>query len=120
MRKGMVLAVILMAGIFTIAKRSKSDTPKVPDEIQIRILKIRNDQIQMESQRAAIQAQYEQAYQKAVASQLAAISHDDLELRDIRTEALKAANLDAAKYDLDVAKLEFVAKPAVQTPDAKK
>ena len=112
-----VVGTLVMWGIFLGALGlAANEPPKVPDETQIRILKIRNDQIQQEFQRAAIQAQYEQAYQKAVASQLTAIANDDKELRDIREQALKAASLDPAKFDLDVAKLEFVQKPTTAPP----
>jgi hypothetical protein len=122
MTRGILVAVAL--GIALWGLGACADTPKVPAEIQVRILKIQKDQIAQQAEVDKTGAAYQAQYAQAVAGPNKAIQQDLHEIQLIKDEALKAAGLDPAKFDLDVEKLIFVAKPATEekkpAPDAKK
>jgi hypothetical protein len=124
MKKWLEMMALLGMTVVVITHTTKADTPKVPAEIQVRILKIQKDQIAQQAEVDKTSAQYQQAYNTAVAGPNKAIQQDLHEIQLIKDEAVKAAGLDPAKFDLDVEKLIFVAKPATEekkpAPDAKK
>lgn len=86
-----------------------ADAPKVPAEIGVRIRNVQLDQARIQSQILQLQNQY-QAMQQT-------LQHDAGELDSLKKEALASAKLDST-WDVDLDKLEFVAKP--KAPEAKK
>lgn len=93
-----VVAFLVLSGVVVAA-----DTPKVSPEISVRIRNIQHDQDKISSQMLTMQIQYQQMQ--------ASFTHDAGELDTIKKEALSDAKLDPEKFDLDLEKLQFVAKP---------
>lgn len=84
---------------------------EVPKDQQIQILKLLNGQKDEQLEAASLNARIQQ---------LQTQYHDaDAQIAAAKVAALKDANLDPAKYDVDVVQMRFVAKPG-QAPPAKK
>lgn len=98
MKKYAYLAVIFMLA----ASLYAADVTKLPSDIGVRIRNIQLDQARLQNTVAQLQQQYASIQQSLI--------HDQQELDSLKTEALGAAKLDAT-WDVDLDKLEFVAKP---------
>lgn len=95
------LIVALLLGSFL--AYAAEELPRIPDNVGVRIRNVQLDQARLQNQVAQLQAQY-QNVQRALAD-------DDKQLESLKTVALTSANLDAARYDVDLEKLTFIAKP---------
>jgi hypothetical protein len=111
--KKILLATALAAALITMdlwVLRAAENSNKVPAEIGVRIRNVQLDISRVQTQNLQLQQQY--------LTNNNTLQHDQGELDDLKKEALTAAHQDPATTDVDVEKLEFVAKP--KAPEAKK
>lgn len=118
MKKSYIAGAVVFV-LATIGLLADSGNQKVPSDIGVRI---RNIQLDVSRKQADATNQYIAWLTSPQGKQYDAdqqtIQHDQGELNSLKTEALTTAKLDAKDYDVDVEKLEFVAKP--KAPEAKK
>lgn len=107
--KRFMLIVLLTTAL---AAMAQTDVNKVPDQYAARMWKLRYDQQGLQNQMLQLQQQYMNLQQQ--------IAHDETEIAGVKKEALDAAKKDDT-WDIDLAKMEFIAKPKpAPAPPAKK
>lgn len=106
------MAVVVVLAVAALA----ADLPKVPSDVVVQIVTAQRDQARVIAASVQANQQYQDA-QKNLQKQ-----YDDAtaKLAALSQKALADAKLDPANYDLDLEKLEFVAKkPAATVPEKK-
>jgi hypothetical protein len=114
-----VLVLFAVVSVSEVFRAHAADSVKIPVEMQNRILKVENDQLQQKDMLNHLVQRCTQEYPIAQTQQT--IAHDDGELQKLRSEALATAKLDPAKWDMNIQSMEFVEKPKAAEPgkDAK-
>lgn len=108
---GVVLSLVMLAGIGI-----SEDIKPVPETTQNKLLKAQHDLDTILGQEKDVQLQFEQAVrtQKSIQESYPELDKQakaaQTKLDGVKTDAIKEAGLDPAKYDVDITKLTFVSK----------
>jgi hypothetical protein len=104
-------AVMFLIGAALYAQESAN---KVPDSFAVRLLKVQKDQITLQAEIQALTQRYQADTQT--------LQHDNDELDQIKSDAIKSTGRDPKTTDIDLDKLEFIAKaaPPPAAPTTKK
>jgi hypothetical protein len=112
----MTVGAVVVLAVATLA----ADLPKVPQDVAVQIVTAQRDQARVIAASVQANQQYQDA-QKTLQKQ-----YDDAtaKLAALTQKALADAKLDPSAYELDLEKLEFVAKkpapaPALAAPEKK-
>jgi hypothetical protein len=111
MKKNLVTLAIF-AALVVVDIWAVEGNPKVPAEIGVRIRNVQLDISRIQNQVLQLQTQYN--------ADQATLTHDQGEMDSLKKEALAAAKLDPAGWNVDEEKLEFVAKPKPAAAPEKK
>lgn len=114
--KKIALAVALLASISICpaqsdAKDKKAVEAQVSDSLQLKIVKLQNDQLQLQSQAN----QYQQAL-TGLSNQFAA---DGKQLGELEDQAFAEAKLSKEDYSIDPKTFKFTAKPKPASKESK-
>jgi hypothetical protein len=108
--------IVWLGGLWVAGVYGADPNQKVPDAMALRLRNVQVDLLQTNGSLIQLQAQYNQ-----LAGPLqSTIQHDNHELDLLKAEALATAQLDPDKFDVNLEKMEFVAKPPAPAPAEKK
>lgn len=106
-----IVLAVAVAVMLSLGFARAADAPAIPEQAKVKILKVQLEQ-------ANLRAEYTAAQQrmKEIEAQFPKTQQD---LQAAVDEAFKEAKLDKKDWNVDLAKLEFVAIPKPVTPEKK-